>query len=120
MTKGLTEHTQSAAYWRDGVSLHEPFESGRHDLGKTPRSEALRGGLREGHTGAGITRLPIVDRSDVRISRTAAMGEMVKAERCFSGLTKGSRSEMPSLRSPMPLNRRKAGRFHPALLFPNF
>jgi hypothetical protein len=48
------------------------------------------------------------------------MGEMVKAERCFSGLTKGSRSEMPSLRSPMPLNRRKAGRFRPALLIPNF
>ena len=83
---------------RDDVSRSEAFESDRHDSGKTPRSEALRGGLLEGHTGAGITRMPIVDRSDVRISRTAAMGDRVKAKRCFSGLTKGSQREMPSLR----------------------
>jgi hypothetical protein len=73
------------------------FESDRHEFRKTARSDALRGGLIEGHAVDGITRMPIVDLSDGRISRTAATRERVKAERCFSGLTKGSPREMPSL-----------------------
>jgi hypothetical protein len=39
---------------------------------KTARSDALRGGLIEGHTVARITRMPIVDRSDAGITGTAA------------------------------------------------
>ena len=37
---------------RDGVSRSEPFESARRGSRKTARSEALRGGLIEGHTDA--------------------------------------------------------------------
>jgi hypothetical protein len=59
-----TGHTETInirfAYWRDGVLRSEPFESDRQDSGKTVRSEALRGGLIEGHTRRGMN--PNADR----------------------------------------------------------
>jgi hypothetical protein len=54
------------------LARSEPFESDRQGSGKTARSGALRGGLIEGHTVVRITRMPIVDRSDVRLTGTAA------------------------------------------------
>jgi len=80
-------------YQRDGYAVR---------FMKTARSGALRGDLIEGHTGAGITRMPIVDRSDVRLTETAATTRQGQSAAPFSGLPKGSRREMPSLRTSEP------------------
>ena len=69
--------------WRGGVSRSEPFESGRHGSGTTARSVALRGGLIEGHTSVGITRMPIVDRSEARITETAATSRQGRSVASF-------------------------------------
>ena len=57
---------------RDGILRSEPFEVSPSGSRKTARSGALRGGLIEGHTVAGITRIPIVGRSNARPTKTAA------------------------------------------------
>ena len=81
-------HRASAAR-RDGISRREPFESDRQDSGKTPRSDALRRSGRRSHGRSNhACRGSFI--SPLRNGWTAASASGLRAERCFSGLTKGS------------------------------